>query len=354
MKLRLLASLLAIGIIVSCDDDDAPSPAQISLLSQIEIPGNMATDVWGFVDPSSDIAYAAVGDFSNLREGNVTLVNLEDPSNPQIASTTEVIGFDMKTFGPYLYATNSDFTSASDDSSRILNINDPVNPQVVGAFQAAHNIFIDGTYLYVSFEFAPGLRIFDLAADPTDPPLIWEDDSNIGAHDVAVIRNRMYDFHGVDATYIYDVQDPNNPQLLGAVRNPGTFHHSGWVTEDDRYLFICDEIASDPLPDITIWDIGDPANPILVGDISDNAARAHNLYIVDDLAYVSYYGAGFKIFDVSSPATPVLLDQFDTNLNSGIGIGNGFEGAFGVFPFTNNGTILVSDMDNGLFVFEFQ
>jgi choice-of-anchor B domain-containing protein len=182
---------------------------------------------------------------------------------------------------------------------------------------------------------------------------VWEDTNALGSHDVAVIRNRMYDFHANDATYIYDVQDPADPQLLGEVRNPNTYHHSGWVTEDDRYLFICDETAADPLPDITIWDISDPANPTMVGDISDNTARAHNLYIIDNLAYVSYYGAGFKIFDVSAPSSPLLLDQYQTNLNQGIGIGNGFLGAFGVYPFGPEGRILVSDMDNGLFVFEF-
>ena len=354
MNLRILILLWAGLVAGACSDDESPSLPEISLLSQIEIPGNMVTDVWGYTDQQTGVEYAVVGDFSNLRDGNVTLVNLADPANPSIASTTDVIGFDMKTFDNYVYATNSDFPSASDDFSRILDISDPVNPQVVGAFQPAHNVFIDGTYLYVSFEFAPGLRIFDLAANPIDPPLVWEDTNPGGAHDVAVIRNRMYDFHATDATYVYNVEDPSNPQLLGEVRNPGTYHHSGWVTEDDRYLFICDETAADPLPDITIWDISDLSNPMLVGDISDNTARTHNLYIIDNLAYVSYYGAGFKIFDVSTPANPVILDQFQTNLNDGIGVGNGFEGAFGVYPFSNNGIIMVSDIDNGLFIFEFR
>ena len=342
-------------IISSCSSDDAPALPKIRLLSHIEIPGNLGTDVWGYTDQSTGQEYAIMGDFSNLRNGNVTLVDITEPTDPQITATsTEVIGFDMKTFEHYLYVTNSDFPSAEDDSSRILDISDPANPQIVGAFQPAHNIFIQGTYLYVSFEFAPGLRIFDLAPDPTEPQMVWESNSPNGGHDVAVIGNRLYDFHAREATYIYDIQDPDNPQLLGEIRNQNTYHHSGWVTEDDRYLFICDETAADPLPDITIWDISDPANPAMIGDISDNTARAHNLYIIENLAYVSYYGAGFKIFDVSTPSNPLLLDQYETNLNQGTGIGNGFLGAFGVYPFSSSGIILVSDMDNGLFVFEFK
>jgi choice-of-anchor B domain-containing protein len=296
-----------------------------------------------------------MGDFSDLRTGNVTLVNVTDPVNPQITSTLDqVIGFDMKTFDHYLYATNSDFASATDDMSRIVDISDPANPVVVGAFQEAHNISIDGAYLYVSFEFAPGLRIFDIATDPTNPQLVWEDTNQVGGHDVAVIRNRMYDFHATDATYIYNIQDPANPQLLGTIRHQNTYHHSGWVTEDDNYLFICDETAADPLADITIWNISNPAAPVLVGEISDNTSRAHNLYIIENLAYVSYYGAGLKIFDISTPSNPLLLDEFQTNLNGGDGLGNGFLGAFGVFPFSPSGNIFVSDIDNGLFVFQFE
>jgi len=347
--------LLLIVVFSGCGDDDGPSLPQINLLSQTVIPGNLGTDVWGYTDEVTGREYAIMGDFSNLRDGNITIVEVTDPRNPVLVNTfDEIVGFDIKTFQNYAYVTNSDFPSALDDSSRIVDLTNPADPQIVGSFQATHNTFVDGNHLYISFEFAPGLRIFDLSTDATDPQLVWEDTNVLGGHDVAVIRGRLYDFHGADATYIYDVQDPANPTLLGAVRNQDTFHHSGWVTEDDRYLFICDETAADPLPDVTIWDIQDLSNPQLVGTIADDNARVHNLYIIGSRAYVSYYGAGFKIFDVSNPVEPVLLDEFNTNLNGGTGLGNGFLGAFGVYPFSPSGNIFVSDIDNGLFVFEFR
>lgn len=351
---KLLLLFLLLTALGACDSDEVEIPS-LSLLSQTIIPGNLGTDVWGYIDKDTGSEYAIMGDFSNLRDGNITLVDVTDPSNPIIASTfDEVIGFDLKPKDHFLYVTNSDFRSATDDSSRVVDISDPQNPVVVGAFQASHNIFVDSEYLYVSFEFPPGLRIFEIETNPTIPTLIWEDSNSSGGHDVAVIRGRMYDFHAVDGTFIYDVQDPTNPILLGTINKQGTYHHSGWVTEDDNYLYIADETSADPLPDITIWDISDLSNPIEVGDISDNTARAHNLYIVNNLMYISYYGAGLKIFDVSTPVQPHLLDQFNTNLNGGNGIGNGFLGAFGVYPFSPSGNIFVSDMDNGLFVFQYQ
>jgi hypothetical protein len=63
---------------------------------------------------------------------------------------------------------------------------------------------------------------------------------------------------------------------------------------------------------------------------------------------VSYYSAGFRTFDVSDPSSPVILDEYDTSLTSG----NGFMGAFGVYPWLPSGRVLVSDWDNGVYIFE--
>jgi hypothetical protein len=126
------------------------------------------------------------------------------------------------------------------------------------------------------------------------------------------------------------------------------FHHSGWTTEDGRYLFICDEDAEHPAPDITVWDISDVGNPELVGEYADAGATVHNLYVIGDYAFTSYYTAGFRILDISDPTQPQLLDQFDTAPTVS---GESLSGAFGVYPFSQTGHVYVSDEFGGLFVF---
>ncbi|NIR50753.1 choice-of-anchor B family protein, partial [candidate division KSB1 bacterium] len=181
-------------------------------------------------------------------------------------------------------------------------------------------------------------------------------DQNQG-HDAAVIDNILFDFHWKTATNIYDVTDPSNPTLLGAINAPFIrSHHSGWPTADGRFLFLCDELAANrqnriDQPDLSIWDISDFSNPELVARFTDPSARIHNLYIIDDYAYVSYYAAGFRVFDVSEVTNIVLVDEFDTSPSiSGRAI---FGGAFGVYPFAPSGNIYVSDTENGLFIFAF-
>ncbi|MCH7549570.1 MAG: T9SS type A sorting domain-containing protein, partial [Candidatus Krumholzibacteriota bacterium] len=114
-----------------------------------------------------------------------------------------------------------------------------------------------------------------------------------------------------------------------------------------RHLFICDEQAKSPKPDITVWNIENPDTMIKVGSIEDPDATAHNLYIVDDLAFVSYYSAGFRVYDVSDPASPVLVDEYDTSGFSG----ENFTGCFGVYPFTGSTLVYATDQVNGLYVF---
>jgi len=355
-KYRILYIFITV-LVAACSSDDEDPMAQVGLelLGRASIPGTLATDVWGYVDANTNTEYAITGDFTDFQGGNVTIFDLSDPSNPtQVSSITTVIGFDVKIWDHYVYAANGAFSSGTTNSSKILDIADPANPQVVGDFPETHNTFIDEKgFMYLTDGDHPGLSIFDLNQDPTQPQLVWDDEKTTQAHDAAVIRGRLYDFHGFDATYIYDVDDPQNPVLLGEVRNDGTFHHSGWVTDDDRYLFICDELAADPNPDITIWDISDLSNPVQVGEIADAQSRAHNLIVKGDNAFVSYYGAGLRVYNISDPIQPELLDEFNTNTTGGTGVGNGFEGAFGVYPFAPEGRIYVTDIDNGLSIFSF-
>ena len=302
----------------------------------------LIADVWGYVDPTTGEEYALVGrDGPDKNLGDVLfIINVSDPVHPRLASTVEVPGADVKVWQHYAYAVTGFSDRGSEPEGRIVDISDPAHPLIVGSFPSSHNIFIDGAgYMYLE---APGLRILDLNADPTRPSLVWEN-LEFEGHDATVIGDRLFDFQGNDQTYIYDVSERSNPQLLSVIADPSiAFHHSGWTTTDGRYLFICDEASRNVVPDVTIWDVSDVENPQRVGEIDDPEATVHNLYVIDDRAYVSFYTAGFRVYDVSDPTQPQLIYEFNTATRFG---------AFGVYPFSPSGHIYVSDRDNGFFVF---
>ncbi len=314
------------------------SNLSISQVGHFDIPGGGLTDVWGYVD-STGAEYALVGSSAGLN-----IIGLADPANPELlAQVTDVPGFDVKAWRHYAYTVGGGFGG-------IVDLSDPRNPQAVGTFPSAHNITIaDNGFMYSE---CPGLRIFDLNQDPLNPVQVFND-GGAECHDATVVGDILFDFQGgTGLTNIYNVSAPTDPQFLGAAGGPEiAYNHSGWPSKNGDYLFICDELADfngKPF-DLTVWDIRDLDNPVQVGDFADDNATIHNLFVIGDFAFVAYYTAGFRIFDVTDPPNPVLFDEFDTSPAEG----SGFGGAFGVYPFLPSGNILVSDGGTGLHVFKF-
>ncbi len=312
----------------------------IQLRRHINIPGGGSSDVWGYFDEVAQREYALVGGLGTI---GVSIVDVTDAANPQIvAQVDSVPGFDVKAWGHFIYTVTG---SGGVGLGKIIDIADPATPKIVGSFDSSHNIFItdDGFMILES----PGIRVLDLNPDPINPKQVWAGGSQ--GHDASVINNVLYDFHGRAGTFIYDFADPANPTLIGAINDPELqFHHSGWTSTDGNFLFICDELSQHPSPDIFVYDISNPANPQRVGEFGDPDAIVHNLFIIGDYAVTSYYSAGFRVLDISDPANPEMADEYDTAPS----IKGGFGGAWGVYPFAPSGIIYVSDVQNGLFLFE--
>ncbi len=325
-------------ILTACSGND-DNNGDIRLLGKIEFQQRI-TDVWGYIDDAGK-EYALVG-FS----GGIYIVDVGNPQAPVLVATVGTVpGFDVKVWQNYAY-TVSDVRNGG-----IIDLADPTDPKVVGSFPSGHNIFIsDNGYMYLETG-GLQLRIFDLNSDPMNPAQVWSGGPNDG-HDATVVGNRLYDFAGFSGTNIYDVSNPVSPRLLGGISATFiNFHHSGWPTEDGNFLFICNELAANGDPELTVWDIRDLANPMLVAEIDETQDNIHNLYIIGDFAFTSYYNAGFRIYDVSDPANLKLAGEFDTSPN--VDTNTIFQGAFGAYPFAPSGNIYVTDFTDGLFIFSF-
>ena len=340
LRMRPAVVLLACGMALSLA---GASKATLNLKGHI-VPGpGTMSDVWGWVDPATGKEYAIVGE---LNDKHVWIVDATNPSNPTVVATIDnVPGFDFKTWQHYLYLVDGSPAGAS----AIYDISDPTNPQRAGTkFAGAHNIFIDDKgYLYLE-QF--GLRIYDLNPNPVQPTLIFNKPSADG-HDCMVVGDRLYDFHGAAGTFIYDVTDRSQPVELAHIDDSGIiFHHSGWTSRNERFLYINDELATGSRADFTVWDIRDVSQPVKVRQHKNATATVHNSYRVGNYLYVAYYSAGLEIFDVSTARNPQLVDVFDTSPLTG----EGYKGAFGVYPFTPSGNVYVSDMQSGFYIFSFQ
>lgn len=321
----------------------APAPTSLELLGHVEVPERLM-DVWGYHDPITNREYALAGFRRGTGDGGLYVVDVTDPEGPSLIGTADAgLAHDVVTWEHYAYTV-----TGHEDAGRegaIYDLSDPTSPELVGNFPTAHNLFVsDRGYLYAA---QPGVVMYDLVPDPTSPEHVW-DDSRTGGHDVAVVGDLLLDFHGFDGTFLYDNTDPLNPEFSDAYDGDVRFHHSGWPSGDGQYLFVNDELPANlnQQPDITVFEI---ASGDVVATYRDTTSTVHNSYELCDRLVVSYYTLGLVLLDASDPTSPALLDSYDTDPTvEGEGF---FLGAWGVFPYTRSGNVLVSDVAQGVYVF---
>ena len=98
-----------------------------------------------------------------------------------------------------------------------------------------------------------------------------------------------------------------------------------------------------------IWDIQDLDNINLSGEYLGENNLAHNVHVKDDFLYLSHYTTGIKIIDIFNPEDPIEVAAYDTYPQNDF---NGFFGCWGAYPFTDNGYVYASDMQNGLYILD--
>ena len=315
----------------------------ITLIGYLPLPTyTRITNVWGWVNPANGKEYALVGDWN----GGFYLVDVSNPAIPvEVTKVTGVPGFDLKPFGHYVYSC--DGNSIGKDS-RITDISNPASPIVIpGAFNSAHTITISTRgHMYAEL---PGVTIYDVVADPERPDSLYRIINQ--GHDSTWRHDRLYDFNG-GALNIWDVTNPALPVYVGGDNDPTVgYYHSGDESADRNYLYVCDEYAVTPTPDIVIYNISNPALPVRIGDINDPTATVHQVYVVGNLMFVGYYTSGFKVFDLTNPATPVLADAYDTSVYQTEASPTAYAGAYNAYPFSPSGIVYVSDHPSGLYLF---
>ena len=151
---------------------------------------------------------------------------------------------------------------------------------------------------------------------------------------------------------LWDFSDQRAPELLSSTTYADVgYVHSGWWSEDGRYLFVHDEFdenEADLDTTVRVFDLADLTDPTLVKTwTGSTAAVDHNGYVRGSRYFMSNYTRGLTILDIADPTEPAAVGYFDTHPPSDNGA---LSGAWGVYPFLPSGNLLVSDFTGGLFV----
>jgi choice-of-anchor B domain-containing protein len=313
-------------------------------------------DVWGEGHYAYLATYNTPAPDTNRGSG-VLIIDIANPDDPQVV-------------GQYLPASGARFqdvvvingigyfSSENAGGVHIVDVRNPASPQLLSqittaqsGFSFVHEIAVADGILYEADSRGTIVKAFDVR-NPSAPAFIRniQTTDTYFIHAITALNGRLYTSGWNGNTDIFDVRNilTAAPSLLGTVVS-GDRSHSSWVGSDGRLLVSARETING---DVRVFDISDPAHPVLRSTITAqslgiSAFSPHNPYLVGHLLFVSWYQAGLQVIDLSDPAAPVRVGEFDTYADPTV---TGFRGNWGVYPFLGLDRVLLSDMDGGLYI----
>jgi choice-of-anchor B domain-containing protein len=361
--------------------------------SRLSATGKFAdmSSIWGWTDPTTKQEWAIIG-----RADGATFVDITAPSRPLVVADLPLTEGarpsswrEIKVYKDHAYIV-SDGSGPHGvqifDLTRLRTMKPQPNglPQKVAAdaiyrnVASVHNIVIneDSGFMYPvgsnggGNTCGGGLHMVDIR-EPKSPKFVGcHSDPATGiaktgySHDAVCLTykgpDKRYKGHEIcvgsneTAISIADVTDKANTKTLSRSTYPNVaYTHQGWFDETQRYFYVNDEgdefMGTAKKTRTLIWDLEDLENPRFAKEhLGVESATDHNLYIKGTLMYQANYRSGLRVLSISDPLNPKEVAYFDTapyHPNT-----PGFNGAWSVYPFFKSGTIVVSSIEQGLFI----
>ena len=355
------------------------SPSELSNGNNTEL-----NDIWGWTDSTTSKEYALVG----LLLG-VSFVDVTDPINPFVigvlpTETVSSLWRDIKVYKDHAFIVADNVYNHGIqifDLTQLRGVTDftvfekTYHYDKVGS---VHNLAINeetgfayavGVGSASKSEYMCGAHIIDIN-DPSNPTYsgCLGDESTGRYNDGYVHDGQFVIYRGPDSDYygkeiaftcnetalgIADVTDKSNLKIISKYDqlNFG-YVHQGWLSEDHRYFFVNDELneyyGNDPEQTTVIFDVSDLDAPkVLTIYKSGLNTIDHNNYVVGNLLYQSNYSTGLRVLNINNVEAPVEVAYFDTYRSGDI---PSFVGSWSNYPYFSSGTIIVSSIEEGLFI----
>jgi choice-of-anchor B domain-containing protein len=363
-----------------------------SFLPLSEMNSIWSNDVWGWTDPETGSEYAIVG----LYEGTA-FVDVTDAEDPTYLGTLPTafpggrnIWRDAKVHRDHAYIVSEAAAYTADglqgaglqvfDLTQLRGVTEErawTSTNQIDDFTQAHNIALneDTGFAYVIGAYAgvtaPGCEGVDggpIAYDLTDPanPVLAGCYGGDGyTHDIQCVV-----YSGPDAQYsgreicvasnedtvtVLDATDKQDITEIARVPyETSAYTHQGWFTEDQRHFLLGDEL--DELEGTVaktttyLFDMTDLDAPVLTGTHEGTSASIdHNIFVDQGLAYQSNYTSGLRINDTWKAGQGRLTERgfFDVYPADD---STAFSGTWSNYPYFASGTVVVSGIEEGLFV----
>ena len=333
-------------------------------------------DIWGWEDPETGNEYALVG-----QNDGTAFVDVTDPENPIYKGrlpthSMNSIWRDIKVYKDHAFIVSEAFRHGV----QVFDLTQLREDTKGKVFQESayfkdtgrcHNIVINEdtgfAYCVGSRDTCnAGLFMIDIS-DPKNPKRAgcFREDGYVhdaqcvvynGPDDKYVGREVCFCYNE-DTLTIVDVENKEAPKILSRVGYPtAEYTHQGWLTEDQSYLLLDDELDEQRVSKLKgrtttyLWDVRSLENPVYFANhTSPTTSIDHNLYILGDYAYMTNYASGLRIVDVSQVKDGKTEEwgYFDVRPEDDKVI---FQGSWSSYPYFKSGNVIVNSIERGLFV----
>ncbi|MCW5940526.1 MAG: choice-of-anchor B family protein [Fimbriimonadaceae bacterium] len=341
---------------------------KVTLLAQItlsQFSSSSGNTCWGYISPSGR-EYAIMG-----LNNKVTFVEITNPSQPRIVASishTSNLWADIKTYRYACYVSTEENTGIQVIDLRNIDNNQVTLTRTISAPSRSHTIHVDEVsgFLYTcgSLGRTGQTACFDLKNDPLNPVRVglttltqglYQHETQVVTYTEGPYAGRQIFFGGGEGRglEIWDVTNKNATFLIRRVVYPFVgYCHQGWLSSDRRYFYVNDEFdeSENGIPTRTlVFDVSVLESADLVSTYTTGLTSIdHNLYTKNDFVFHSNYSSGLQIFNANdNKLAPTRVGWFDTYPAD-----NRVEyvGAWGNWPFFPSGTVIISDMQRGLFI----
>ena len=347
----------------------------MSFLALADIGGGEANDIWGWTDSSTGKEYAIMG-----RTNGTSFVDISDPVNPIYLGnlpphSTNSTWRDIKVYADHAFIVTEARGSGMQvfDLTQLRMVASP--PATFSGtahypgFSYAHNLAIneDSGFAYAvgTNNCSGGLHMIDIQT-PTKPASAGCFSADGYTHDAQCVNYDGPDLDhqgkeicfnsNLDTLTIVDVTNKAGPAMLSRTGYSGSRDtHQGWLTEDQAYFLLGDELDETNNPNVTntrtyMWDVSDLDHPALIGSHdSTTTATDHNQYVKGSYTYQSNYRAGLRILDITDIANGNLTEVAFFDVYPGSDSPNE-DGTWSNYPFFDSGIVIVSEIEQGLFI----
>ncbi|MBS1715075.1 MAG: choice-of-anchor B family protein [Armatimonadetes bacterium] len=322
-------------------------------------------DCWGYVSPSGR-EYALFSANNKL-----AFVEVTDPANPvyfaNVPHTSSTWG-DVKVYQSTAYAV----TEAQGTGVQVIDMSDIDNHNVtlvktLTSPGRTHNLCLDTVsgFLYTcgSRDGTGTTMCFNLA-NPLNPVRVGSNSiTTTYQHDAQVVTYTEGPYAGKQIMFgsgedrgmeIWDVTNKNSVSLIRRISYPFVgYTHQGWLSPDKKYFYVDDELdeyyGGVSTTRTLVFDVSVLATADLVATYTTGTTSIdHNLYNRNGFVFQADYSSGLRIFDTNvdrfNPPQVGWYDTFPADDRTD------FVGAWSNYAFFPSGTVLISDINSGLYI----